>query len=149
MLAYLLSYPAALRAVQYPGSRFDRSSLDCDICLSLPVFWVGGMLLLLLANPSIVQIFRSPVFRLPADGRHPFFLISRLYGTIPYLILPTVSHCYGSWAFSHRSILRDTFLRNAVRLFQDRACKRTRSEKPLNVQYAFRATPGSRPSCTF
>ena len=140
ILAYLLSYPVALRAVQYPGSRFDHFFTRLrHISLSLPVFWVGGMLLLLLANPSIVQIF--PVTGVSPAGGWPASAswMSRLYGTIPYLILPTVSYCYGSWAFLTGQFRETLFREMQSDYFKTALAKGLDQKKALYV-HAFRNT---------
>jgi peptide/nickel transport system permease protein len=100
LLAYALSLPVALRSARSPGSAFDRRFTRLrHILLSLPVFWVAGMLLLLLANPYALKLFPSSGVA-PAGGwSDESGWIGVFAGTLPYLVLPTLAYCYGSWAY--------------------------------------------------
>lgn len=140
VLAYVLSYPVALRAMREPGGRYDRSlSRISNLLLSLPVFWVAVLLLLLFANPHALQIL--PVSGISPAGGWPETSpwLARAIGTIPYIVLPTIAYCYGSWAFLSAQF-RETLQREMQHdYFRTGLAKGLRREDALRI-HAFRNT---------
>lgn len=100
LIAYLISVPLGLRLALDPGSRKDRGySLLFTILFSLPAFWVAMFLMFLFCNPEMMNL-------LPASGVMPaggfdesISVFEKFVRTIPYLILPTITYTYSSFAF--------------------------------------------------
>lgn len=121
LLAYLISIPLALKMVKKQGEKFDRRmSAFLSLLYSLPVFWFATLLLMLLANPSTIQLF-------PASGIMPVSGFENNQGAfekflkiIPYLILPTICYAYSFIVIftrllraSLRDILQQEFVKAA------------------------------------
>lgn len=125
LLAFAISIPLGFRAARQQGKRFDRLLLNVSLLLlSLPIFWLAIILLLLFANPDMLNW-------LPASGIKPVSEIntgsfSKIITTLPYLILPTLCYTAGTMAFLLRSV-RDTavdelqtdYVRTAIAKGQD------------------------------
>jgi peptide/nickel transport system permease protein len=103
--AYLISIPIGVQAAAKRGSFFDRSSAVVLFMLySLPSFFMGTLLLLTFANPSVFDIF-------PANGVQPargfpdgISLFEKFRIILPYLILPLICYTYTSFAFLSRTM---------------------------------------------
>ena len=72
LLAYLISIPIGVKAGSKPGSRFDKtSSVILFLLYSLPTFWFATLLLMLFANPDVLQTFPvagvKPIAGYPVD----------------------------------------------------------------------------------
>ncbi|MGZ3863273.1 MAG: ABC transporter permease [Bacteroidia bacterium] len=111
-IAYLVSIPIGVRAAKNPGGRFDKiSSVILFALYSLPNFFVGILLLMLFANPDMLDIFPAsgvkPIEGYPDDAS--FF--EKLKLTIPHLIIPLFCYTYSSFAFLSR-IMRGALLEN-------------------------------------
>jgi peptide/nickel transport system permease protein len=112
LIAYLVSIPIGVKAAKSRGGRFDKiSSIILFGLYSLPNFFVAILLLMLFANPDVLDIF-------PASGVKPsegfpddasFFEKMKL--TIPHLIIPLICYSYSSFAFLSR-IMRGSMLEN-------------------------------------
>jgi peptide/nickel transport system permease protein len=112
LIAYLVSIPIGVKAAKDRGGRFDRiSSVVLFGLYSLPNFFVAILLLMLFANPDVLDIF-------PASGVKPsegfpddasFFEKIKL--TVPHLIIPLFCYSYSSFAFLSR-IMRGSMLEN-------------------------------------
>jgi peptide/nickel transport system permease protein len=104
-LAYLISIPIGVQAAAKRGSIFDRSSSVVLFMLySLPPFFMGTLLLLAFANPSVWDVF-------PANGVKPatgypegISLWEKFKISLPYFILPLICYTYSSLAFLSRTM---------------------------------------------
>ncbi|MBL0103577.1 MAG: ABC transporter permease [Bacteroidetes bacterium] len=138
VLAYLISIPLALKLASRPQAKYARPiTLFLDIIYSLPSFWIATLLMFLFCNPDIMNLF--PSSGIMPTGGYPegtgFF--ERLGGTIPYLILPTITYTYSSFAFltgslraSIEEILKQDYIRTAY--------AKGLSEKTILYKHAFR-----------
>ncbi len=105
VLAYLISVPAALKAVRNPGSFFDKSiTVITTILFSLPAFWLASLLMLLLCNPGVLNILPSSGIGPVGGFEYEISFFGKIIHSLPYLILPTICYTYGSLAFLIRSI---------------------------------------------
>jgi len=105
LLAMAISIPIGLRSAAYENGLFDRISGGIlFFFFSMPVFWVGTLLLLLFANPNVLQLFPTsgikPVTGYPADAS----LIQKIMLTAPFLVLPLFCYTYGATSYLSRSI---------------------------------------------
>lgn len=112
LIAYLISIPIGVRAARDRGGRFDRiSSVVLFALYSLPNFFVGILLLMLFANPDVLDVFPASGVK-PTEG-YPegaaFF--EKLKLTVPHLIIPLICYTYSSFAFLSR-IMRGALLEN-------------------------------------
>ena len=104
-LAYLISIPVGVKAAANRGGLFDRaSSVTLFMLYSLPNFFLGTLLLMTFANPSVFNWF-------PANGVKPatgypdgISLFEKIKISIPYLILPLICYTYSSLAFLSRTM---------------------------------------------
>jgi len=105
VIAYFISIPVGIFSAASIGGAFDRISNGVLLMLySMPVFWVATLLLLMFANPSVLQIFpASGVMPVTGYGRDasPLQIIMI---TIPYMILPLFCMIYGVVAYLSRSV---------------------------------------------
>ncbi|MCS6916151.1 MAG: ABC transporter permease [Chitinophagales bacterium] len=103
LLAYLISVPVGVHAAVRHGKRFDHlSSLILFVLNSMPSFWVGSLLILLLANPAVLALFPASGI-MPAGGYPPDAgLLKRMLISLPYVVLPLIAYTYGSLAFLSR-----------------------------------------------
>lgn len=98
--AYLISVPLGLKLALNPGSGKDRFyTLLFTILFSIPAFWVAMFLMFLFCNPEMMNLF-------PASGVMPTggfdsnsSAISKFVQTLPYLVIPTITYTYSSFAF--------------------------------------------------
>lgn len=112
LIAYAVSIPIGVKAAKKRGGRFDRvSSVVLFALYSLPNFFVAILLLMLFANPDVLDIF-------PASGVKPregfpddASLFEKIKLTIPHLIIPLFCYSYSSFAFLSR-IMRGSMTEN-------------------------------------
>lgn len=105
ILAYLISLPIGIRAAVKKDSKFDRiSTMLLFILYSMPGFFMATLLLMTFANPDMLHLF-------PASGVKPAIgypdgasLLEKIKLSLPYLILPTISYTYSSFAFLSRTM---------------------------------------------
>lgn len=108
LLSFIISIPLSFRAALNSGSRFDQLLKSSSLLLiSLPVFWLGLLLLLLFANPDCLNW-------LPASGVAPISesysgFLENIISTIPYLILPTLCYMVSTMSFLLISIRDSAF----------------------------------------
>jgi peptide/nickel transport system permease protein len=93
LLAYSVSIPLAARMVKKQGGALDRRvSAFLYLIYSLPGFWLATLLLVVFANPEVMDVFPAsgvkPVTGYPPDAT--FFQKAMI--SLPYLVLPTL--CY-------------------------------------------------------
>ncbi len=104
-LAYLISIPVGVQAAAKRGSLFDRSSSVVLFMLySLPPFFMGTLLLLAFANPSVWDIFPANGVK-PATG-YPEGISTweKFKISLPYFVLPLACYTYSSLAFLSRTM---------------------------------------------
>ncbi len=100
ILAYIISIPIGVKITLRPDSKFSkRSQFILFLIYSMPSFFVGVLLLMLLANPDVISIF-------PPSGIKPIggyddnsSLIEKFLVSVPYMILPLICYTYSSLAF--------------------------------------------------
>jgi peptide/nickel transport system permease protein len=105
MLAMAISIPVGLRSAARENGYFDKISGGIlFFFFSMPVFWVGTLLLLLFANPDVLQLLPTsgikPVTGYPADATWG----QKIILTAPYLVLPLFCYTYGATSYLSRSI---------------------------------------------
>lgn len=120
-ISFVVVVPIGLKLGTKVGTKVDRrSTFLFTVLYSLPGFWVAMILLFLFCNPDLLNI-------LPVSGVAPtggfnadigFF--EKIFRTIPYLILPTLTFTYSSFAFisgntkmNIQEILQKDFIRTA------------------------------------
>ena len=103
--AYLISIPLGVQAAAKRGSIFDRSSsIVLFMLYSLPSFFMGTLLLLLFANPSVFNIFPAHGVAPPRGIPDGISLWQKFKLILPYLILPFICYTYSSLAFLSRTM---------------------------------------------
>lgn len=100
LLAYIISIPIGIKISASPNnqsSKWIESTLF--LLYSFPSFFIGVLLLMLFANPSVLAIF-------PPSGIKPIggysdnaSFLNRVGETLPYVILPLITYTYSSIAF--------------------------------------------------
>lgn len=100
LIAYLISVPLGLRLALNPGSKKDRAySLFFTILFSIPAFWVAMFLMFLFCNPEMMNLLPASGV-MPAGGFDETLTLSEKFlQTVPYLIIPTITYTYSSFAF--------------------------------------------------
>jgi peptide/nickel transport system permease protein len=105
LLAYLISIPIGVWAAYKRDKPFDRvTTFILFVLYSLPVFFVGTLLLMLFANPDFLNWFPEGGVQNPIvfDENWPF--LKKVAHWIPYLILPLITYTYSSLAFISRQV---------------------------------------------
>ena len=119
--AYLISVPLGLRLALIPDSKKDRFyTLLFTVLFSIPAFWVAMFLMFLFCNPEMMNLFPSSGV-MPAGGFDSESSGTEiLLHTLPYLIIPTITYTYSSFAFltgnvksTIGDILKQDFIRTA------------------------------------
>ncbi len=112
IIAYAVSIPMGVKAAQNRGGRFDRiSSVVLFGLYSLPNFFVAILLLMLFANPDVLDIFPASGVK-PSEGfREGASFFEKIKLTLPHLIIPLVCYSYSSFAFLSR-IMRGSMIEN-------------------------------------
>ena len=128
-LAYLLSIPLGVYSAIHQGSRFDNFVSGSLLLLySLPVFWIGTLLVNFLTTPEYgMKIF--PSIGLNGD--------SLTWDNITRLFLPVFCITYGALAFmtrQMRSSMLDTLQQDFIRTARAKGL----SEKTVIWKHAFR-----------
>lgn len=104
-LAYLVAIPTGVYTAYYAGGRFDRISTPILFGLySMPGFFVGTILLVLFANPDVLDWFPASGVRDPSvfNPEWPFY--QRVLHYLPFLVLPIATYFYSSIAFISRLV---------------------------------------------
>ncbi len=138
ILAYAISIPLGVRAASKKGSTFDKTTTLITFALySLPSFFFAVTLLMLFANPDVLNVFPASGVK-PAQG-YPdgAGMFERIKLTLPYIILPLISYTYSSLAFISRS-MRSAMLENLNMDYVRTARAKGLSEKTVIWKHAFR-----------
>jgi peptide/nickel transport system permease protein len=115
----MISVPLGVWAGARPGSWFDRIiNLKLFTLYCIPSFWMGTILLIVFANPDVLNWFPAsgvtPPGGLPKDAG----ILTKLRISAPYLILPVVCYMYATLAFTTRIIraaVRDNMMQDHIR----------------------------------
>ncbi len=134
--AYLLSIPLGVYSAVYRNSQFDKwTSFLLLLLFSLPVFWIGTML---------VNFFTTPEYGLkwfPSIGLPSFpataTMWEKLWFSTPSLILPVFCVTYGVLAFITRQ-MRSSMLETLQQDFIRTARAKGLSERAVVWKHAFR-----------
>ncbi len=132
---YLIAIPIGVYAAKKAGSNFDfYTSLGAFMLYSLPVFWVGTMLLAGLATPDLgLHWFNTGLCNLPDST--PFFPL--LGCQIKQLILPVFCLTIPSLAFLIRQ-MRGGMLTVLTTNYIQTAAAKGLQEKAILWKHAFR-----------
>ena len=132
---YLIAVPIGVYAAKKAGSRFDfQTSFWAFLLYSLPVFWVGTMLLTFFATPDFgIHFFNTGLCNLPDSA--PFF--ERLGCQARQLILPVFCLTYPSLAFLIRQ-MRGSMLTTLKTNYIQTAAAKGLQEKVILWKHAFR-----------
>lgn len=138
IIAYVVSIPLGVRAAQQRGRRFDRvSSVLLFALYSLPNFFVAILLLMLFANPDMLDIF-------PASGVKPregypesAGVLERIRLSLPHLVIPLICYSYSSFAFLSR-IMRGALIENIGLDYVRTARAKGLPEQTILWKHAFR-----------
>ncbi len=119
--AYLIAIPIGIYSAYRRDSWFDRaSSVTLFILYSLPSFFVGTLLLVIFANPDVLDWFPEGGVQDPAIFDPNWPLWQKIQHWAPYLVLPLITYTYGSFAFLSRQmrvamldVINQDFIRTA------------------------------------
>jgi len=121
-LALLLAVPLGVLSAVHSGSNFDRAlNLTSLVCLSVPGFWYGMLLLLLFHR--LLPWVPAAGMRTPGDGSIPDILL--------HLLLPVVTLATGIFAGYFR------YVRSSVQEVLAQDYIRTAKAKGLSAQVIF------------
>jgi peptide/nickel transport system permease protein len=117
----MISIPLGLSLAKDPGSKRDRRyTLLFTILFSIPGFWIAMLLMFFFCNPDFMNLF--PVSGVMPAGGFPgsYSPAEKFIHTIPYLIIPTITYTYSSFAFltgnvknTITAILKEDYIRTA------------------------------------
>jgi peptide/nickel transport system permease protein len=140
LIAYLVSIPTGIVAGYFQGGVFDRlSGTLLFVLYSIPSFFVGTLLLVLFANPDILDWFPSGGIRDTSLFNPEWPLMKRLGHYLPYLILPVITYAYGSLAFISR-LVRSGIITQMSKDYIRTARAKGLSENQVVWKHAFRNT---------
>jgi len=104
-LAYIISIPLTVYSVQHPGGVTDKiMSTFSLLAISIPSFWLATLLLFTFANPDCLQWFPASGVKPPSGYPTNAGLFTKIFSTLPYLILPVICYTYGSVALLSRTL---------------------------------------------
>lgn len=138
IIAYVVSIPLGVKAGQNRGKRFDRvSSVILFGMYSLPNFFVAILLLMLFANPDVIDL-------LPASGVKPnegypedAGVLERVWLSLPHLVIPLICYSYSSFAFLSR-IMRGSLIEHIGLDYIRTARAKGVSEQAVVWRHAFK-----------
>lgn len=138
LISYIISVPLGIFAASKENSRFDKMSGHVLFLLySLPLFWFATMLLLLFANPDVLQWFPvsgiKPVTGYPEGAS----VVKKLWISLPHMILPVICYSYNAISFIARS-LRAGMLGELKEQYIKTARAKGVEEKRILFHHAFR-----------
>ncbi len=119
LLASLLAIPIGIGSAIHRGKRFDRiAGLSLFLLYSLPVFWVGTLLLVFFTTREYgMDFFPGPGLGYLPSSAGP---LEKIVGAAPHLVLPVLCLTYPSLAFLSRQVrnsmsevLRQDYIRTA------------------------------------
>lgn len=99
-LAFLISIPVGIYSAYKNNGWFDNISKTITFILyAVPSFFGGILLLVLFANPDMLDWFPASGVKDPGSFDPNWPLSKRLLHYLPYLVLPIITYTYGSVAF--------------------------------------------------
>jgi len=105
IISYVISIPIGVYAAYRKGSLFDKASGFVLFALySVPTFFMGLVLLLLFANPDVLNWFPESGVQNPAVFDEHWSLFQKICHHAPYLVLPLITYAYSSFAFISRQM---------------------------------------------
>lgn len=138
ILAYLISLPVGIYAGYRAGGLFDKiSGLILFALYSLPGFFVGTLLLVLFANPDMLDWFPESGVKDPAEFNPQWGFLKRIAHYTPYLVLPIITYTYGSFAFISRQMrggIVDVMKQDFIQTARAKGLK----ERAVVMSHAFR-----------
>ncbi len=101
IIVYIISIPMGIFSALKKDTLYDRlTSLVLFILYSLPSFWVGLLLLLLLSGGEYLNLF--PLGGIISDWAIDKSFFTRAIDVVWHLVLPVVTLTYGGFAFLSR-----------------------------------------------
>jgi peptide/nickel transport system permease protein len=98
---YIISIPLGIISSIKKDTLLDRAvSLALFILYSLPTFWIGLLLLMLLSGGEYLNLF--PLGGISTDGLESAGFFTKAGDFMWHLVLPVVTLTYGSFAFLSR-----------------------------------------------
>lgn len=136
IIVYIISIPLGIVSAVRRDSMFDRGTgLILFILYSLPSFWVGLLLLMLLSGGEYLNIF--PLGGISSDWAEGAGFFTRLADVAWHLVLPVITLTYGSFAFLSR-YSRANMLEVINQQYITTARAKGLSEKKVIFVHAFR-----------
>ena len=120
IIAYSIAIPLGVYSSTHPGTITDKLSTFLLFALySLPVFWVGTLVVTFLANPEYLSIFPSGGIRSTSfQNTWPWY--KQLLDYSKHLVLPMLVYVYADFAFISRQmrsgmleVIRQDYVRTA------------------------------------
>lgn len=121
LISYLISVPLGLKLALDPDSKKDKAYTTLfSILFSLPAFWIAMLLMFTFCNPDFLNLFPAGGV-MPTGGFSPTIPFwEKIVKTLPYLIIPTITYTYSSFAFltgnvknTIAQILKQDYIRTA------------------------------------
>lgn len=100
LLAYLISIPIGIKVAEQPtksSSKIIESVLF--LLQSFPPFFIGVLLLMVFANPSVFSIFPPSGIKPIGGYEDNSTIFEKIRDSFPYIILPLITYTYSSIAF--------------------------------------------------
>ncbi len=136
VIIYLISLPlGVISAVKHRGLADNVTSVVLFVLWSLPVMWVGQMMIGYLCNPQYVNWFPSAGISSNTAGTMPFF--AWLADRAHHLVLPVICITYGGFAMLTK-IVRAGMLDNLRMDYVRTARAKGLSEFNVVMEHAFR-----------
>jgi peptide/nickel transport system permease protein len=138
LIAYLISIPLGIYSVKYHQRWLDRiAGLIVFFLFSIPIFFMGMILLYFFANPDYFVWFPESGYMDPNtyDPNARFF--TRLVHEWPYMILPLITYTYSSFAFISR-VIRSSMLEQMNQDYIRTAHAKGLEENTVLYKHAFR-----------
>jgi len=99
-LSFLISVPVGIYAAYRNNGWFDMISKNITFVLyAIPSFFGGILLLVLFANPDMIDWFPASGVKDAGNFDPNWSLGKRILHYLPYLVLPIITYTYGSVAF--------------------------------------------------
>jgi len=136
IIVYIISIPGGILSALKKDSLYDRvSSLILFVLYSLPSFWVGLLLLMVLSGGDYLNLF--PLGGIVSDWAEDFGFFDRMLNIAWHLMLPVATLTYGGFAFLSR-YTRATMLEVINQQYIMTARAKGLSEKRVVLVHAFR-----------
>jgi len=119
LVSVLLAIPTAVFLTLYRHKKIVKLAPGVLLFIyTIPSFFIGTLLLMLFANPSVFNFFPSSGVA-PAEGFNPIFSVfQKFIYAVPYYVLPVITYVVGSFAFFIKltqSLLEDQLGKDYIR----------------------------------